>query len=208
MGFMNNPAQGGDFDPYLKFNGKAGRFYSKNSVGEEFEVPLDSFTVLFDIANIKTGWMLFAAGIAPVKHFDPSLVEAAPNPGEGFKRGFELKVFSSKNLGGVREFASTAGVVIEAMNSLYDAATAAPEYEAGKLPVIKCTGVTPVTGRHGTNYRPEFVIAAWADRPVELPGPGAKPAPAAKTPPPAATGHVPPPAAKPAMAGGDDDVEF
>jgi hypothetical protein len=50
-------------------------------------------------------------------------------------------VFSDKNLGGKREFSSTAGAVIESMNALYDAYVAAPESKAGKLPVVKCVGV-------------------------------------------------------------------
>lgn len=49
----------------------------------------------------------------------------------------------------MREFASTAGSVIEAMNGLYDAWLAAPEAAQGKLPVVRCAGVLPVTGKHG-----------------------------------------------------------
>lgn len=206
MGFMSNPAQGGDFDPYLKMNAKAGRFYTKNDQGEEYEVT--NMTAIFDMDQLKTGWFLFAAGTAPVKQYDPSLSEAAPKPGEGFKRGFELLVYSEKNLGGRREFSSTAGAVIDAMNELYDAWQADLKNNIGKLPVVQCTGVTPVTGKHGTNYRPVFAIVSWADRPTDLPlidtaqrQPAAA-APAASASP--AT-HMPPPqAAAPAAAGAPD----
>jgi len=163
-------------------------------------------TGVFDMPNIKTGWFLFAAGVAPAKTFDPSLTEAAPKPGEGFKRGFELNVFSPKNLLGVREFSSTAGVVIEAMNTLYDHWIAAPEAKTGKLPVVKCVKVHAVTNKHGTNYQPQLEIVGWVDRPAEL---GA--APAASAPPPAAapTQHVPPPAAKaPEPVAASSDVDF
>lgn len=208
MGFMSSPSNGGDFDPYLKYNAKAGRWYTKpdGQGAEEYEVA--NMTAVFDIPNIKTGWFLFSAGAAPDKRFDPSLSEALAKPGENFKRGFELKVFSDKNIGGVREFASTAGAVIDAMNAVYDAYQAAPEAATGKLPVVQCTGVTPITGKHGTNYQPTLGIVAWVDRPVELAGDPPKAPPAASPPPPAPAKaeHAPPPAA--AKAPETADVEF
>jgi hypothetical protein len=210
MGFMSNPAAGGSFTTYVKYNAKAGRFYTKEDKPDADEFEVTNFTAIFDMDNLKTGWFLFAPGVAPVKNMDPSLSEAAPKPGEGFKRGFELNVFSDKNLMGMREFSSTAGAVIESMNDLYDDWQAGKEANAGKLPVVKCVGVTPVTNKHGTNYRPQFEIVSWADRPAEfgeIPQQAAAPAPAAK-----AAEHAPPPAAKkpePAAASaGDDDVDF
>lgn len=207
MGFMSNPAGGdGTFTVYVKYNAKAGRWYTKKDEPEAAEFEVTNMTAIFDIPNIRTGWFLFAAGVAPAKTFDPSLSEAAPKPGDGFKRGFELEVFSDKNLGGKREFSSTAGAVIESMNALYDAYMAAPESKTDKLPVVKCVGVHPITGKHGTNYQPQLEIVSWADRPAEL---GATPAASAPTPSPAPAAHQPPPSPAPAMAGGDvDDVEF
>jgi hypothetical protein len=213
MGFMSNPAGGdGDFSVYVKYNAKAGRFYTKKDEKDAPEFEVTDFTVVFDMDSLKTGWFLFAAGVAPAKTFDPSLVEAAPKPGEGFKRGFELNVFSPKNLLGLREFSSTAGVVIESMNALYDAWMAGKASNSGKLPVVKCVGVHPITNKHGTNYQPQFEIVNWVDRPAELgAAPAAKPAPAPAA---APAQHVPPPAAPtpaPAMAGpasDDSDVEF
>lgn len=204
MGFMSNPAGGdGNFTVYVKYNAKAGRWYTKKDEAEAVEYEVTNMTAVFDIPNIRTGWFLFAAGVAPAKTFDPSLTEAAPKPGEGFKRGFELEVFSDKNLGGKREFSSTAGAVIESMNSLYDNYIAAPESKAGKLPVVKCVGVHPITGKHGTNFQPQLEIVGWADRPAELngtgsPSPAATPAPAAKAAPEPIKAH----------AGDVDDVEF
>lgn len=198
MGFMSNPASGGDFDPYLKFNAKAGRYYTKNDEGEEYEVT--NMTAVFDFDNLKTGWFTFEAGQAPEKVFDPSLSEAADKPHDKAKRGFEIKVFSEKNLGGKCEFASTAGAVIDAMNELYDEWQAGLSKNKGKVPVIKSDGVEAINGKHGTNYKPVLKIVSWTDRPEELDGDGG-------------SGQVqednaPPPekAKEPAMA--DDDVEF
>lgn len=205
MGFMTNPSAGGDFKTYLKFNGKAGRWYTKEDKPDAAEFEVTNMTAVFDMDSLRTGWFLFAAGSAPDKQFDPSLSQAAPKPGESYKRGFELDVFSEKNLLGVREFSSTAGIVIEAMNELYDAWVASKADNPGKLPVVKCAGVSPVTSKHGTNYKPAFEIVSWADRPAELgaaPAPAQAPAPSPTKAPPA---HTPPPAAKELV---EDDVEF
>lgn len=216
MAFMANPTAGeGSFKVYVKYNAKAGRWYTKKDEKDAPEFEVTNMTAIFDMENIRTGWFLFAAGVAPSKTFDPSLTEAAPRPGPDFKRGFELDLFSEKNLLGVREFSSTAGVVIEAMNALHDHWMAEKDKNPGKLPVVKCVGVSPVTGSHGTNYQPQLEIVSWADRPAELAGnaaPAAKPADVAPAPA-AKAEHTPPPAANqpaPAHAGvGDDDgVEF
>jgi hypothetical protein len=209
MGFMSNPAAGGDFTVYLKYNAKAGRWYTKDDKPEAQEFEVTDMTAVFDIDNLRTGWFLFAPGVAPVKQFDPSLSEPRPSPGEGFKKGFELNLFSEKNLMGVREFSSTAGAVIEEMNALYDAWEAQRASHPGKLPVVKCQGVQPVVGKHGTNYRPVLEIVGWTDRPAALPGgtATASPAPAAAPPPSAPAAHAPPPPlAAPAAASAGEPV--
>lgn len=212
MAFMQNPNSGGEggFKVYVKYNAKAGRWYTKKDEKDAPEFEVQNMTAIFDMDNIKTGWFLFAAGVAPAKTFDPSLSEAAAKPGDGFKRGFEIEVFSEKNLLGVREFSSTAGVVIEAMNTLHDHWEAARAANPGKLPIVKCSGVLPIVGSHGTNYQPALEIVGWADRPAELGAPAQQ-----QSAPPAAASkpeHAPPPAAKapePAIASaGSDEPDF
>lgn len=217
MAFMSNPATGdGGFTVYVKYNAKAGRWYTKKDEPEASEFEVTNMTAIFDMENLKTGWFLFAAGVAPVKQFDPSLSEAAPKPGEGFKRGFELELYSEANLMGLREFSSTAGAVIEAMNELHDHWIADKDKNPGKLPVVKCVGVAAVTGKHGTNYKPQLEIVAWADRPAEMKG-NAAPASTAPAQTAAQAAHTPPPAAKaqeaappppPANASADEEVVF
>ncbi len=211
MAFMTNTSSGGNFKVFVKYNAKAGRFYTKadEQGSEEYEVT--NFTAVFDMDGLKTGWFLFAPGVAPVKNMDPSLSEASAKPGDGFKRGFELDVYSDKNLGGVREFASTAGAVIDAMNDLHDHWEAGRATNPGKSPVVKCVGVVPVTNKHGTNYRPQFEIVSWADRPAEFEAAGAAaPSPATSPKPAAAATHTPPPPpAAPAPAPvAADEVDF
>jgi hypothetical protein len=210
MAFMSSPSGGGDFKPFLKYNAKAGRWYTKADEAGAVEYEVTNMTAVFDMENIHPGWFLFAAGVAPVKQLDPSMSQQSASPGDGFKRGFEMLVYSDKNLGGVREFASTAGVVIDAMNALHTDWEAAPERSSGKLPVVKCVGTLPITGKHGTNFSPALEIVSWVDRPSVLPGAQVASQQQAAAPPPASSGHTPPPTARapaPAMAGADD-VEF
>jgi hypothetical protein len=168
MGFMQSTTSSEDFKVYVAFNAKAGRWYTKEDKPDAELFEVKDMTAVFDFGSLKTGWFLFAPGVAPVKQINPTLAANTPRPGDGFKQGFQLNLFSNKNLLGVREFASTAGVVIDSMNNLYDEYAAAPERKEGKLPVVKCVDVKPVTGSHGTNYSPVFQIAGWVERPPEL----------------------------------------
>lgn len=204
MGFMSVPSSGGDFKVFVSYNAKAGRWYTKNDGKDEPMFEVTDMTAVFDMPGLETGWFKFSSGVAPEKVMDPSLAEAAPNPGTDFKRGFQIDLYSEKNLMGLREFSSTAGIVIEAMNNLYDLWMAAPENASGKLPVVRCSGVLPISNKHGTNYQPTFEIVGWTDRPAALAGNGASPPPAA-APAPAAlqppAQHMPPPAVGSAKVG-------
>lgn len=204
MGFMQAPAAGGDFNTFLKYDARSGRWHTKpDGGGDLYEVQ--NMTAIFDLENIRTGWFQFFEGSAPVKVFDPSLTEQTGRPNPDAKRGFEVLVFSEKNIGGLREFTSTAAAVIDAMNGVYDDWEAGKASNPGKLPVVKCVGVQAVKTAKSTNYRPALEIVSWVDRPAQLPG-GA--APAASKP----AEHAPPPAAKtPEPAGasaGDDEPDF
>lgn len=195
MGFMSAPVAAGEFTTYLKYDARAGRFYTKpDGGGDLYEV--DNMTAAMDLENIRTGWFHYMEGQAPTKVFDPSLSEAAPRPNPEAKRGFEVLLFSEKNIGGLREFSSTAAVVINAMNDLYDQWTAAKDANPGKVPVVRSEGVSAVKASKSTNYAPALKIVAWADRPAEFSNeagtaaPVPKQAPAAHTPPPAPVAPV------------------
>ena len=201
MGFMSVPSSGGELKVFVSYNAKAGRWYTKNDGKDEPMFEVTDMTAVFDMPNLVTGWFKFSSGVAPEKIMDPSLSEAAPNPGADFKRGFQIDLYSDKNLRGLREFSSTAGIVIEAMNNLYDMWMAAPENASGKPPVVRCSGVLPISNKHGTNYQPTFEIVGWTDRPAGLSSAevakASPPAPSA----PAPAAHMPPPAQAPAGAG-------
>lgn len=158
----------GEFTPYLKFNGKAGRWYTKNETGDEIEVQ--NMTAIFDLAQIKTGWILFTEGMAPETTWDNGAIPPQPSPKH--KRGFSVNVFSPKELGGVREFSATSNSAIIAIKELHAQFEAAPEAGKGLVPVVKCEGVTPVKSKFGTNYQPILTITKWVPRPETLPSNG------------------------------------
>lgn len=168
MGLNISNGGGEDFKPYVKYNAKAGRWYVKKDEGE---VEVQNPTFVADFDNIKTGWMYFAAGVAPSIVYDPSLKEAAAKPSENHKRGFELEVFSQNAFGGVVVFSSTSGIVGGAVNEIFEQYEKDKGANAGNLPVVQCTGVTPEVGKHGTNYKPTLVIAKWVPRPADFGAP-------------------------------------
>tara|TARA_R110000803_G_scaffold183142_1_gene245507 strand:- start:436 stop:1032 length:597 start_codon:yes stop_codon:yes gene_type:complete len=181
----------GDFVLYIKYNAKAGRWYSKYDGEGDKEVS--DMTAVFDMENIKTGQLKFAAGLAPEHRWDSSLGANDAVADEGYKRGFLIQIFSDKNIGGLREFSSNAGSVNEAMNALYDTYEAGLAANPGMLPVVKCTQVTPIEGKHGTNFTPTLEIVGWTARPDAMDGGSDAPAPAPQA-------SVPPPAPAPSNA--------
>jgi hypothetical protein len=124
------------------------------------------------MAYIKTGWIYHPEGAGPEKVWDPSNQQMAPKPPgpKKFKRGFEVQFFSNalipgtKEKIGLREFSSTANVVLESINEMYEEFEAGAAKNPGKVPVYHLTGVKPVEGSYGTNYKPLFVLKQWVDR--------------------------------------------
>lgn len=168
MGLNISTGNNEDFKNFCKYNAKAGRWYVKKDEGE---VEVDKPTFVADFDNIKTGWFYFAAGVAPSIIYDPDLTTPAAKPSENHKRGFELEVFSQNAFGGVVVFSSTSAMVGGAINEVFEQYEKDRAANAGKLPVVQCTGVTPETNKHGTNYKPNLSIAKWVDRPVEFGAP-------------------------------------
>lgn len=158
------PRSSADFTPYLKFNGKAGRWYTKTDTGEEAEIF--NLTAIFDLANIKTGWILFTEGAAPDTIWDNGAIPPAPS--KQHKRGFAVNVFSPKLLGGLREFSSTSNGAIIAIRELYDAYE--KQYDPAKklVPVVTCESVKAVKSKFGTNYEPVLKIVKWVPRPHDM----------------------------------------
>jgi hypothetical protein len=169
MGFMQTASgDGGDFKVYVKYNAKAGRWYTKEDKPDAEDFEVTDMTAVFDFKSLKTGWFLFAPGVAPVKQLNDELRHWAVKPSPDFKQGFQIDVFSNKNLLGVREFASTAGAVIEAMNNVYDDYDTRRSRRRASCRSSNALAVKPIVSKHGTNYQPVLADRRMDDRPAEL----------------------------------------
>lgn len=177
---------GGDIKPYVNYDAKAGRMFrvdrTQQSDGKYATEKTEITNVVqfvADLASIRVGWVNYTTQ-GPVRRFvtlghEPIPPRPEDKNAEGkpaFKQGFEIDLLLNKDAGGgePRVFGSAAGCVIEAMDVLHDAYTAAAESKAGKLPVVKITGVVPVKSGQSTNYKPTFAIVNWIDRPAALSG--------------------------------------
>jgi hypothetical protein len=172
---LNLEPRTAEFVPYVKFNGKAGRWYTRNDAGEEIEIT--DLVAIFDLATIKTGWIHFVEGEPPQTAWDTNgAIGPKPATMPKGKRGFACNTFAPK-LGGLREFSSTSNGAIIAMRALYDEQfEKAPERLQGKVPVVKCEQVLPVKSKFGTNYEPVLKIVKWVERPPGLPQSSPEPA--------------------------------
>lgn len=228
LGLQTGGTGGGDIQPYINYDAKAGRMFrvdrAQQSDGtwatDKVEIT-NSVQMVMDLANIRVGWINYTTQ-GPVRRLvtlgkEPIPARPDDKNADGkpaFKQGFEVQLLLDKASGGgaPRVFGSAAGCVIEAMDALHDAFSGAAESKAGKLPVVKIARVDPVKSGQSTNYKPTFAIVNWIDRPASLSTSGEVQTPSASAP---ATGStiVPPPTALPpnnlapqqaAMAGAND----
>lgn len=205
----------GEIRPYISYDAKAGRLFRIDRVqGADGQYQTEKHEItntaqfVADLANIRVGWINYTSQ-GPVRHLvvlgkEPIPARPDDKNSEGklaFKQGFEIDILLNKDSGGgpARVLGSAAGCVINAMDELHDAYTAASESKAGKLPVVKIASVAPVKSGQSTNYQPKFAIVAWVDRPVAL-QPGA-PAETKAAPP--ATGSTVAAAPQPAASASD-----
>jgi len=170
MALMNDLDVGtgsGNYDPILKFNAKAGRFAHRDSDGE---VEIENPTFVIDLYNVGLGWAAFREGEAPERVFDPEPGMRAAKTRDDQKRCMMVRTFATESFKGRAELCTTSMHMLNALKDLYAVFREAAEKNGdGKLPVINCVGVTPSKDKYGTNYRPEFKIVDWVERPDELP---------------------------------------
>lgn len=186
LGLSTGGGGGGEIQPYINYDAKAGRMFrvdrfQDNSgawATDKVEIT-NSVQMVMDIPNIRVGWINYTTQ-GPVRKLVTLGKEPIPprpddKNAEGkpaFKQGFEIQLLLDKASGGgaPRVFGSAAGCVIEAMDALHDAYSAASEGKAGKLPIVKIANVQPVKSGQSTNYKPTFAIVNWIDRPATLDG--------------------------------------
>jgi hypothetical protein len=177
---------GGNIKPFIKYDSKAGRLFCPDRV-QQSDGTYATHTVeitnaaqmAMDLANIRVGWINYTSQ-GPIRRLvvlgkEPIPPRPDDKGADGkpvFKKGFEIDLVLNADANGgnpsSRVLSSTAGCVIEAMDVLHDAYSTASESKAGKLPIVKIAGVSPVKSGQSTNYKPEFAIVGWLDRPASL----------------------------------------
>jgi hypothetical protein len=163
----------------VKYDAKAGRFsrVDKDQLGQTVLGDLTGKPVAFDTGGLEVGWLKFGLS-GPERVMVPIGQDPPPQPVEvgadgklTHKPGFYCKV-AGQAVDGIRELCSSTGILIDAVDTLWQQVEAAPEAHLGQIPLIVVTGSTPVTtgtgARRATNYRPVIEIRGWVDRPVEL----------------------------------------
>lgn len=118
--------------------------------------------VVFDIENMRTGWQKSdgIAGVAPEWRWNPSVSQMMPQPGEDYKKGFEVRCAIG---GGKTATWQQAGAA--AWNALVGLAPQLQNGTPGKLPLIKLTGTKAVQFKRGSTVEPILTVEAWVDRP-------------------------------------------
>jgi len=222
FGFSTEAGGNSDIIPVVKYDARSGRIFRNDrvDVGGQFSTEAiditNTFKALCDFENVETGWLLFAAGVAP-QFALVKIGEALPaRPNDQYKNGIRFMLKLAKECGGdVREIAGTAKVFLAGIEAVYIEYQANKAANPGKLPVVALKTTVPIKAGSGakqsTNYQPVFEIIGWAPRSFEFTpkggaAPATTPAPAAAAPSTGST-QVAPPAAKaaaPEMADADD----
>ena len=156
----------GNFRSVLKYNAKAARWFFKKD-GEEIEI--DPPTFVADFYNVATGNAAFREGEAPDRVYDPAPGVRAAKTREDQKRCLTFLVYANESFDGMAEVTSTGMHLTNALKDVNAVFREKHEEMGGKLPVIKCVKMEPSKDKFGTNYRPEFEIVDWVDRPADLP---------------------------------------
>ena len=156
----------GVYRDIIKCNVKKGCWYLRS--GDD-ETEINPPTMVMDLGNIATGYILFLEGKPPNRLMDPSLDVEAPPPSDSHKRGFMLLCFSPKHLNGLAELSSCSFHLGNAIGELHSKFEEMRGDHPGKVPVVAWTGTTEKPGKFATNHKPTFEIVDWADRPEDLP---------------------------------------
>jgi hypothetical protein len=201
----------GEFSPRVQYNAKSGRLLVVNRredaegafVVEKIDVTMQQPELAFDIGAMMIGWAYFPANAGPDTVMVPFGQPMPERPSPKHKAGFKVKVWNGREAE-PRDFMSTAGVVVDVFETLWDQIEATAEARHGDVPVIRFELSQPVKGSRDTNYAPVLKLVTWITRDERIFGPRIVPIPGTVAPQPAPTasapivmanGHALPPAA-------------
>ena len=127
---------------------------------------------VFDLENIKSGWVLLAKDTPPEVVWDENGTRNRPDGAGEWKRGFEVQVWAPKLFGGddePRPFMTNATGACMGIQALYVEFEAQRGDNAGKVPLVEYTGAEAAKIGKGYTVIPQLTIAKWIDRPDALP---------------------------------------
>jgi hypothetical protein len=188
---LNLSNNNGSGNSYIRFAPQANAWTNRD--GEEIQLK----KVVMDLDSVQTGWLMIGAGVRDWQP-DETLGAKSQSPGEGYKRGFVVTLYS-KELGLV-DWSANAYGPCKGFEKIYSEAAKAAGDNGGKLPVIEYVNSTPEKVGKGNTRVPNFKLVSWVARPAGMNAEGGdefepEPAPVRKAP-------------KPAPAPVMDDEEF
>ena len=144
---------------YIRFSPQANAWTNNNN--EEIELK----KVVFDIDNIKTGWLLLGVGVRDWVQ-DESVGKKGPQPSPEHRRGFEITLYN-REMGAAAWSSNGVGNNIS-LEQMYKACAAERAANPSKLPVLEYKGSKAEKIGKGTTRIPQFVLTGWVARPAGL----------------------------------------
>jgi len=144
---------------YIRFSPQANAWTNNNNE----EITLKK--VVFDIDNIKTGWLLLGVGVRDWVQ-DDAVGKKGPQPSPEHRRGFEITLYN-KEIGPAAWSSNGVGNNIS-LETMYKACAAERAANPGKLPVLEYSGSKAEKIGKGTTRIPQFVLTGWVARPAGL----------------------------------------
>ena len=144
---------------YIRFSPQANAWTNNNNE----EITLKK--VVFDIDNIKTGWLLLGVGVRDWVQ-DESVGKKGPQPSPEHRRGFDITLYN-KEIGAAAFSSNGVGNNIS-LEQMYKACAAEREANPGKLPVLEYKGSKAEKIGKGTTRIPIFLLTGWVARPAGL----------------------------------------
>ena len=156
---MLNLSSGGGSGNYIRFSPQANAWTNNNND----EITLKK--VVFDIDNIKTGWLLLGVGVRDWVQ-DESVGKKGPQPSPEHRRGFDITLYN-KEIGSAAWSSNGVGNNIS-LETMYKACAAERAANPGKLPVVEYAGSKAEKIGKGTTRIPQFKLTGWVARPAGL----------------------------------------
>lgn len=144
---------------YIRFSPQANAWTNNNNE----EITLKK--VVFDIDNIKTGWLLLGVGVRDWVQ-DDSVGKKGPQPSPEHKRGFQVVLYN-KEIGAAEWSSNGVGPNI-GLEQMYKACAAERAANPGKLPVLEYGHSKAEKIGKGTTRIPIFVLKGWVARPAGM----------------------------------------